>query len=122
MAVCVLVIDGCGRMGLMKTEDDLAIVVAKLWFKYLGLVGMMAGMRWVEIKTGDYWMGNVNLISTMMAWSYFESILCRPDGWFMGRFSKRWWGKLCGLILGGAMASSALMFSMHLVAVLVQAK
>jgi hypothetical protein len=106
----------------MKSDDDLAILAAKVWFKYLGLIGMMAGMLWMKWKTGHPFLTVAIWISMGMALFYFDAVFCRPDGWLQRRMPNRWWGRLIGLLVGAVLCGIAFNFSFNLVRALATAR
>jgi hypothetical protein len=94
--------------------DGFWLSFAPVWFRWLSIICMMAGLKWICDKSGDHLIGAIYTTSLFACWFHFSALFCRDSGWLMRHFQRSRWAYLLGLCLGTAMAAVAYWLSLAL--------
>ncbi len=89
---------------------------APAWFRWLGIISMMAAIKWIGDKSGDWLLRDIYVFSVFVCGSHFTAFFCRENGIPVRWIGTRGWRFLVALLLGGGMAVLALWLSTMLVA------
>jgi hypothetical protein len=97
-------------------SDRFWLWFAPAWFRWLGIISMMAVIKWLADKTGDSLLRDIYVFSIFICGSHFTAYFCRDDGLAVRWIGTRGWRYLLALLLGGAMAFLSFWLSATLVA------
>lgn len=95
--------------------DGFWLWFAPVWFRWLSIICMMAAIKWLGDKSGDWLLGNIYWLSVVMCGPYFSAIFCRRDSWLLAKLGRVRWTILLAYIMGSLAAGGALWLSLALV-------